>query len=110
MTALSADHLLSEAYTTTLQKQIFDSITTFSNQLVSKIQIINNEINKKVMSDLTNKYETLFSGLRDSFQTDVDEISSFIGDVRGLLNLPEEELIKYINEKKFGSGASKVTP
>lgn len=102
LSVLSANNLLSEAYTTTLQKQIFESITTFSNQLVNKIQIINDAINKKVMSDLTNKYETLFSDLRESFQNDVDEISGFIGDVKGLLNLPEEELVNYIKEKKFG--------
>jgi hypothetical protein len=97
-----ANALLSEAYTTTLQRQIYESITAFSTQLVSKIRIINDEINKKVMNDLTNKYETLFGELKDSFQNDVDEMCGFIQDVKGLLNLPEQQLIDYIKRKKFG--------
>jgi hypothetical protein len=97
-----ANALLSEAYTTTLQRQIYESITAFSTQLVSKIRIINDEINKKVMNDLTNKYETLFGELKDSFQNDVDEMCGFIQDVKGLLNLPEQQLVDYIKRKKFG--------
>lgn len=104
---LAADTILSEAYTNTLQRQIFESITSFSDQLVTKIHIINDEINKKVMTDLTSKYETLFNDLRDSFQSDVDEMCGFITDVKGLLNLPEKELIDYIKQKKFGTIASK---
>lgn len=104
---LAADTILSEAYTNTLQRQIFESITTFSNQLVKKIHIINDEINKKVMTDLTSKYETLFNDLRDSFQSDVDEMCGFIVDVKGLLNLPEQELINYIKQKKFGTIAGR---
>lgn len=104
---LAADTILSEAYTNTLQRQIYESITSFSNQLVKKIHIINDEINKKVMTDLTSKYETLFNDLRDSFQSDVDEMCGFIVDVKGLLNLPEQELINYIKQKKFGTIASR---
>ncbi|CAM9018609.1 unnamed protein product [Wickerhamomyces anomalus] len=104
---IAADTILSEAYTNTLQRQIFESITSFSNQLVKKIHIINDEINKKVMTDLTSKYETLFNELRDSFQSDVDEMCGFITDVKGLLNLPEKELTDYIKQKKFGSISSK---
>ncbi len=104
---IAADTILSQAYTNTLQRQIFESITSFSNQLVKKIHIINDEINKKVMTDLTSKYETLFNELRDSFQSDVDEMCGFITDVKGLLNLPEKELTDYIKQKKFGTIASK---
>lgn len=103
---IAADTILSEAYTNTLQRQIFESITMFSNQLVNKIHIINDEINKKVMTDLTTKYESLFNELRESFQSDVDEMCGFITDVKGLLNLPEQELIDYIKQKKCGTIAT----
>lgn len=101
----SASQLLSEAYTSTLQKQIYESINAFSAQLVTKIEIINDEINKKVMADLANKYENLFRELKGNFQKDVDEVCSFIHDVKGLLNLPEQELVKRLKEKHAGKFA-----
>lgn len=103
MDILHANALLSEAYTTTLQRQIYESVTLFSTQLVNKIHIINDELNKKVMNDLTSKYETMFGDLKESFQQDVDEMCGFVHDVKGLLNLPEHELVEYIKRKKFGA-------
>ncbi|KAH3677216.1 hypothetical protein WICMUC_001797 [Wickerhamomyces mucosus] len=93
--------LLTEAYTNTLQRQIFESINKFSINLISKIQLINKEINKKIVNDLTNKYEILFKELNTNFSKDVGEMVELIDDVKGILHLDENEIVKYIQEKKF---------
>lgn len=95
--------ILSEAYTNQLQNQIFESITNFSNGLISKIRVINSEINRKIVNDLTNKYDVLFKSLNTNFNNDVKEMVELIDDVKDLLHLDEDEIIKYIQEKKFMS-------
>lgn len=93
------NELLSEAYTVTLQNEIYKSVNIFSDDLVSKIRLINEEINKKVTNDLTHKYERIFEDLKTSFQKDVDEVCGFVNAVKGLLCLPEKELVEYIRQR-----------
>ncbi|KAH3682966.1 hypothetical protein WICPIJ_006053 [Wickerhamomyces pijperi] len=111
--ALPTNSILSEAYTNQLQNQIFESITNFSNDLISKIKVINAEINKKIVNDLTNKYEYLFKELNVNFNNDVKEMVELIDDVKDLLHLDEDQIRKYIQAKKFmsqtqGSSASQI--
>ncbi|AET38638.1 Red1p Ecym_3134 [Eremothecium cymbalariae DBVPG len=92
---------LAFSYTNKLQEQIFSSISSFSNDLVKKISIINEEMDNKIVRQFSEKYQKLFHDLQVSFQHDVNNMSCFVSEFKDLLHLPEEELIKIIRNKKF---------
>ena len=98
---LSSPTSLDNMFTNSLQEQIFKSITKFSNDMNRKIAIINTELNNKILKELTEKYQKLFSDLRLSFQSDTEEMFSFIGEIKHMLNLPEDQLTQAIRSRKF---------
>ncbi|CCF55951.1 hypothetical protein KAFR_0A05160 [Kazachstania africana CBS 2517] len=93
----SVESILTES----LQKQIFNSIATFSNDLIDKIDLINNELNNKILKELSSKYELLINKLQQDFKNDTEEIISFVSEIKTMLNLPQDQIIKLINEKHF---------
>lgn len=96
------------AFTDNLQKQIFSSITHFSNELVRKMSIINKELNNKIIKELSEKYQKLFQEIQTSFQNDTEEMFKFMGEIKDMLNLPEDQLILLIRNRKFGQAKTKV--
>lgn len=92
----------SNAFTDKLQEQIFSSITLFSNELARKMTIINKELNNKIMKELSEKYQNLFHELQKSFQNDTEDMFRFVGEIKDMLNLPEEKLIQAIRSREFG--------
>lgn len=92
----------SNAFTEKLQEQIFSSITVFSNELVRKMTIINKELNNKIVRELSEKYQNLFHELQMSFQNDTEEMFRFVGEIKEMLNLPEDILVQTIRSRKFG--------
>ncbi|AQZ17075.1 RED1 (YLR263W) [Zygosaccharomyces parabailii] len=92
----------SNAFTEKLQEQIFSSITVFSNELVRKMTIINKELNNKIVRELSEKYQNLFHELQKSFQSDTEEMFRFVGEIKEMLNLPEDKLVQTIRSRKFG--------
>ena len=98
---LSSPTSLDNMFTNSLQEQIFESITKFSNDMNRKMAIINTELNNKILKELTEKYQKLFSDLRLSFQSDTEEMFSFIGEIKHMLNLPEDKLTQAIRSRKF---------
>lgn len=90
------------AFTDKLQQQIFSSITHFSNELVRKMSIINKELNNKIIKELSEKYQKLFQEIQTSFQSDTEEMFKFMGEIKDMLNLPEDQLILLIRNRKFG--------
>lgn len=94
---------LNNAFTDKLQEQIYSSITLFSNELFRKMNIINKELNLKIVKELSEKYQNLFQELQTSFHNDTEEMSNFVSEIRDMLNLPEEELVRFIRTRKFGS-------
>lgn len=92
---------LQNTFTKNLQDQIYNSITLFSNELVRKITIINKEINNKIVKELSEKYQRLFAQLQASFKDDTEEMFRFLGDMQTMLNLPEDEMVKMIRNRKF---------
>lgn len=91
------------AFTDKLQEQIYSSITLFSNELLRKMTIINKELNNKIVKELSEKYQNLFQQLQASFHNDTEEMFHFVGEIKDMLNLPEEELVRFIRTRKFGS-------
>lgn len=91
------------SFTNKLQEQIYSSINHFSNELVRKISIINQELNTKILKELSEKYQKLFSELQDSFQNDTNEMLKFMGEIKDMINLPEDQLIHAIRTRKFNS-------
>lgn len=91
------------AFTNKLQEQIFNSITGFSNELIRKMAIINKELNKKIVKELSEKYQKIFQELQTSFQSDTGEMLKFMSEIKEMMNLPEEELIQVIRKRKFTS-------
>ncbi|CUS21695.1 LAQU0S03e08548g1_1 [Lachancea quebecensis] len=89
------------SFTNKLQEQIFKSVTCFSEELVKRIEIVNEELNNKVFQELSEKYQRMFDQLQASFQSDVSNMSRFVGEIKDLLHLPEDQLIKAIRKKKF---------
>ncbi|AMD20125.1 HCL026Cp [Eremothecium sinecaudum] len=92
---------LTLSYTNKLQEQIFNSINSFSNDLARKISIINEEMNNKIIHELSEKYQRVFKDLQISFQQDINGMSRFISEFKDLLHLPEEELVNIIRNKQF---------
>lgn len=93
------------AFTDKLNEQIFNSITHFSNEMISKMAIINKELNHKIMKELSEKYQNLFQELQKSFQHDTEEMLKFMTEIKDLMNLPENELVRVIRNRKFGQQA-----
>lgn len=89
------------AFTDRLQEQIFSSITGFSNELIRKMTIINKELNNKIVKELSEKYQRLFLELQLSFQSDTEEMLKFMGEIKEMMNLPEDQLIHVIRDRKF---------
>lgn len=89
------------SFTNQLQEQIYHSVMNFSNELARKISLINGEMNKKIVNELSEKYKTMFQELQSSFQNDVEKITGFVGEIKDMLHLPEEELLKLIRDKQF---------
>ncbi|SCU81672.1 LAMI_0B07206g1_1 [Lachancea mirantina] len=87
--------------TNKLQEDISKSILDFSKDMANKITIINEELNGKICHDLSDKYQTLFDQLQDSFQNDIAQMSQFVGEIRQLLHLSEDQLIQVIRQKQF---------
>ncbi|CAR27021.1 ZYRO0C06996p [Zygosaccharomyces rouxii] len=94
---------INSAFTDKLQEQIYGSITLFSNELLRKMTIINKELNVKIVKELSEKYQNLFQELQASFRNDTEEMSNFVGEIKDMLNLPEEQLVQFIRTRKFGS-------
>ena len=93
--------ILGTSFTNKLQEQIFSSINSFSNDLVNKMRIINEELNNKICLELSQKYQNLFTKLQTSFEQDVTQMSQFMGEIKDLLHLPEDQLVNVIRHKKF---------
>ena len=91
------------SFTNKLQEQIYNSINHFSNELVRKISIINQELNTKILKELSEKYQKLFSELQDSFQNDTNEMLKFMGEIKDMINLPEDQLVHAIRTRKFSN-------
>ncbi|CAI4616949.1 BDN_1c_G0037060.mRNA.1.CDS.1 [Saccharomyces cerevisiae] len=88
-------------FTNKLQEQIYSSINHFSNELVRKISIINQELNKKILKELSEKYQKLFAELQDNFQNDTNEMLKLMGEIKDMMNLPEDQLVHAIRTRKF---------
>ncbi|QHS74980.1 Red1p [Saccharomyces paradoxus] len=91
------------SFTNKLQEQIYSSINHFSNELVRKISIINQELNTKILKELSEKYQKLFSELQDNFQNDTNEMLKFMGEIKDMINLPEDQLVHAIRTRKFNN-------
>lgn len=58
-------------------------------------------MNKKIVQELSIKYQKMFEELQINFQNDVAQMSQFVGDIKDLLHLPEEKLVEVIRNKEF---------
>ncbi|SCU91254.1 LAFA_0F02696g1_1 [Lachancea sp. 'fantastica'] len=90
---------LGGSFTNQLQDQIFSSIRQFTDQFARKMKIINQEVNRRISLELSQKYQLLFSQLQESFEHDVAQMSLFMNDIKDMLHMPEEELIQAIASK-----------
>lgn len=86
--------------TSLLQNQIFNSIGEFSNQLISKIDLINSEINNSIMNDLMIKYNAFFNKFQHDFNNDMNKLNYLIADVKTMLHLSKAELLEYFQRRR----------
>ena len=47
------------------------------------------------------KYQKLFAELQDNFQNDTNEMLKFMGEIKDMMNLPEDQLVHAIRTRKF---------
>lgn len=92
---------IQNSFTAGLQEQIFNSVTNFSMDLGKKIEIINKELNNRIMKQLSEKYQRLFTEMQKSFQNDAEEMIKFMGELKDMLHLSEQELVNVIRSRKF---------
>ncbi|SCU87373.1 LAME_0D09846g1_1 [Lachancea meyersii CBS 8951] len=90
------NNLLGSSLTHQLQDQIFSSIHQFADEFTRKMKIINDDFNRKISSELSQKYQLLFAQLQDSFQRDVAQMSEYLQGIKGMLHLPEDQLVDAI--------------
>ncbi|CCH61995.1 hypothetical protein TBLA_0G00460 [Henningerozyma blattae CBS 6284] len=83
-------------FTNVLEQQIYNSVNHFTSNLTKKINLINEELNHKIASELSDKYQTLFAELQTKFQDDVNEMVKFTSNILNMLQLPEQELVAMI--------------
>ena len=69
--------------------------------LGKKIEIINKELNNRIMKQLSEKYQRLFTEMQKSFQNDAEEMIKFMGELKDMLHLSEQELVNVIRSRKF---------
>ncbi|KAH3903290.1 Red1p SCDLUD_000915 [Saccharomycodes ludwigii] len=93
--------IISPTITEQLQYQIYNSIKGFSIELTNKMNIINEELNKRITKEFSNKYINLFHQLQENFASDVKGMIDFINEIQGMLHLPEKQLLECINQKQF---------
>lgn len=79
-------------FTNELQAQINRSVAVFSNELTRKLQIINDEMNNRVLKDLSTKYQGLIEEVQTKFHSETERILQFVSNFQHLLLLPEDEL------------------
>lgn len=79
-----------------LQQQITHSILSFTESLSKKMELINEELGERILTDLSSKYRTLFAELQQNFQNDTEEMLSFIDQIKHMLKLPEPELVRLL--------------
>ncbi|KAH7583166.1 Rec10 / Red1 [Nakaseomyces glabratus] len=89
------------AFSKSIQDQLANSINAIANQMISRISIINELLNKKIMQELSEKYEVLFSELHKSFKGDVERMVEFVGDLNKMSDLTEEEVIAEIRKRNI---------
>lgn len=89
-------------FTDKLQEQIFSSISLFSNEMVRKMTLINDELNNTIVKELSGKYQRLFQELQKNFQEDTEEMLKFVGEIKDMMKLPESELVALIKTRKPG--------
>ncbi|KAL3233856.1 hypothetical protein RNJ44_03896 [Nakaseomyces bracarensis] len=87
------------AFALSIQEQLAQSLNQIANQMVTRISLINEELNAKIMKDLSEKYRNIFQELQLSFQNDVDNMTSFLSEIEGLTSLSETELSNLIRER-----------
>ena len=99
--AISADAgsiLDPHSFTDLLQAQINNSVSAFTSDFTNKLQIVNEELNTKLLNDLTKKYEFAIRDIRSKFEEDTQNILHFVSDLPSLLMLPESELRQRIQD------------
>ncbi|CCE64879.1 hypothetical protein TPHA_0J00560 [Tetrapisispora phaffii CBS 4417] len=94
-------HSLGNMFTIQLQNQIADSISKFSNDITKKIDIINSELNNRFITEISQKYQNLINDLQRNFQKDTQDMLDFVGDIKNLINLPDDQFQLSIRNKKF---------
>ena len=95
---LSAPMLDPHSFTDLLQAQINNSVSAFTSDLTKKLQIVNEELNTKILADLSKKYEAVIQDMRSKFEGDTQNILRFISDLPSLLLLPESDLRQRIHD------------
>lgn len=102
--------LTGNVLTDKLQEQIISSISHFSNEMVRKMTIINNELNNTIVKELSGKYQKLFQELQQSFHDDTEEMLKFVAEIKDMMRLPEEELITLIRTRNSRTAHLKSLP
>lgn len=91
---------ISTHYTTLLQQQIQQSINTFTNEMIQKINLLNHEMNTSFIEPLAIKYQDKIQCLQNDFQRDTTDILNKFNQLMERFHWNEIDLLKFLNELK----------
>lgn len=87
-------------FTISLQDQIQQSMDQFSNDLINKINLLNNEVNNTMLQPLAIKYQSRLNDLQLDFRHDIQQIITNFNDLFARLHWNENDLLHFLQNNR----------
>ena len=87
-------------FTDLLQKQIQQSINSFTIDLVSKVEMINQEVKQNLIKPLTMKYNRKIEDLQEEFRRDTDSLVVNFQEMITKLHWNQKDLLKFLENSR----------
>ncbi|CCK70958.1 Red1p KNAG_0F02960 [Huiozyma naganishii CBS 8797] len=82
-----------------LQQQIQQAVTSFSDDMIHKLEIVNHELNNTILKRLATRYETVIHKLQTDFERDTEQIVTIFQELStSLLNLSQDQLLAWLDD------------
>lgn len=99
----NTDNILSiptNDFTNILQNQIQHSIDQFSQDLIKKIDLLNEEVNDTMLKPLAAKYQSRLNDLQLEFKQDIQEVIVNFKDLFTRLHWKQTDLTQFLQSKQ----------
>lgn len=87
-------------FTNILQNQIQHSIDQFSKDLITKINLVNEEVNDTMLKPLAAKYQSRLNELQCDFQHDIQDVIVNFKDLFTRLHWKQTDLTQFLQSKQ----------